>query len=95
MRLRILLALAAAIATGIVLVLASGASAAPVGGCPTGFQLVPVESLGISPEDAAGIPSLDRNGDALTCIMTLPASENAIISGAFVFRDNTVMGGVG
>jgi len=75
----------------VVLVLSSGASAKTVGGCPTNFELVTVESLGLTEEQANGIPSLDGNGDGLTCIRPLAASENAIIFGGFVFRDNTVM----
>jgi hypothetical protein len=95
MRFRALFAVAAAIATGFVmLVLSTGASAKAVGGCPPGFELVTVESLGITPEEASGIPSLDGNGDALTCIMPSSANEHAVIAGGFVFRDNTVMGGV-
>ena len=42
------------------------------------------------PETASGIPSLDGNGDALTCVVYLTVSEHATISGAFIFRDNTV-----
>ncbi|MCA1707692.1 MAG: hypothetical protein LC808_32245, partial [Actinobacteria bacterium] len=91
-----LLALTLAIATGVVmLVLSSGASAEAVGGCPATFELVTVESLGITPETASGIPSLDGNGDALTCIMPSRANEHAVIAGGFIFRDNTVMGGAG
>ena len=58
-----------------------------VGGCPQGanekWQLVTVASLGIDPETATGIPSLDGNADGLTCIK--PHSD-----GGGVFRDNTV-----
>ena len=61
-----------------------------VGGCPQGggaeFKLVTVESLGITPETATGIPSLDGNGDGLTCIKLLPNQP----AGTFIFRDNTV-----
>lgn len=88
--------LVASIATCLaMLVFAPGASAKAVGGCPVGFELVTIQSLGISPETASGIPSLDGNGDALTCVVFLTVSENATISGAFIFRDNTVMGGRG
>lgn len=70
--------------------LPSGASAKAVGGCPRGFELLTVESLGLTPEEANGIPSLDGNRDALTCIMFLPVPEGTHLEGAFVFRDNTV-----
>ena len=45
-------------------------------------------SLGITPETATGIPSLDGNQDGLTCINRLP--NHPLIEDAFVFRDNTV-----
>ena len=61
-----------------------------VGGCPTGagakFELVTVASLGITPETASGVPSLDGNGDGFTCIKPLPNQP----AGTFIFRDNTV-----
>jgi hypothetical protein len=42
-----------------------------------------VESLGITPETATGIPSLDGNRDALTCIRFLPVSEaSPIVAGS-------------
>jgi len=47
-----------------------------------------VASLGITPETATGIPSLDRNQLGLTCINRLP--NHPLIEDAFVFRDNTV-----
>ena len=61
------------------------AEAKSVGGCPPGgaFRLVSVEDLGIDPEVATGIPSLDGNQDGLTCIK--PLGEEG-----FIFRDNTV-----
>jgi hypothetical protein len=64
-----------------------------VGGCPSGdgWQLVTVESLGIPPEDASGIPSLDGNLDGRTCIKPLTGVPGAP-EGAFIFRDNTVQG---
>jgi len=68
----------------------SSAGAKSLGGCPQGWQLVTVESLGISEEQANGIPSLDGNKDGMTCITPVPSSPNAINSGAIVFRDNTV-----
>ena len=52
-----------------------------------------VESLGLTPEEATGIPSLDGNRDTLTCIMFLPVPEGSHLDGAFVFRDNTVRPG--
>lgn len=96
MRLRTFVPLVASIATCLaMLVLAPGASAKAVGGCPVGFELVTVESLGIPSEDVTGIPSLDGNRDGLTCIRWFSVSENSPVSGGFVFRDNTVMGGGG
>ena len=57
-----------------------------IGGCPESasekWELVTVESLGIPPEAANGIASLDGNGDSLTCIK--PQRPGG------VFRDNTV-----
>ena len=46
-----------------------------------------MRGLGLDPETASGIPSLDGNGDGWTCIMSL---SNHPVEGAFVFRDNTV-----
>lgn len=73
---------------------ASTGAAKSVGGCPLGpagvWELVTVESLGIDPETASGIPSLDGNADGLTCIGPIPANEHSPAAGAFVFRDNTV-----
>lgn len=66
---------------------ATGATS--LGGCPSsGWELVTLASLEITPETATGIPSLDGNGDGLTCIHRLPRQPN--IEDAFVFRDNTV-----
>jgi hypothetical protein len=66
------------------------ASATSTGGCPSGddWQMVTVASLGIDPETASGIPSLDGNGDGLTCIKGL--ANYPRFPNAFVFRDNTV-----
>lgn len=95
MSLRAVLVFALTLAAAAMLLVASSASAAkPIGGCPPGWELVGVEELGITPETASGIPSLDGNGDALTCIMFSPAAENSSIGGGIIFRDNTVMGGV-
>jgi len=70
----------------------SGASAKSVGGCPEStsdkWQPVTVESLGISPEVAVGIPSLDGNGDGYTCIKPLPGHPAG--PDTIIFRDNTV-----
>jgi hypothetical protein len=49
-----------------------------------------VASLGITPDLATGIPSLDGNRDGWTC--TRPLSVPGLPEGAFVFRDNTVQG---
>jgi hypothetical protein len=64
--------------------------ATSTGGCPAGgdWELVTVASLNITPEEAMGLPSLDGNGDGLTCINRLP--NHPLIVDAFVFRDNTV-----
>jgi hypothetical protein len=71
----------------------SGASAKVTGGCPSGddWQLVTVASLGISPEQAAGIPSIDGNGDGWTCASASPAAEGSFPAGGFITRDNTVV----
>ena len=70
----------------------TGAVGKSIGGCPPagGWQLVTVESLGIPPDQAVGIASLDGNGDGLTCIVPASAVPPAPISGAIIFRDNTV-----
>lgn len=83
-------------ATGLVSVLVAAAvllpigsaSARPVGGCPPqgGFVLTPVTDLGL-PEGFSN-PSLDKNGDGLTCVKFLPGNGN--LAGFFIFRDNTV-----
>jgi hypothetical protein len=71
-----------------------GANANSVGGCPSGddWQLVSVTTLGISPEQAAGIPSIDGNGDgdAMTCVSPSPAAPGSFPAGAFIVRDNIV-----
>jgi hypothetical protein len=58
-------------------------TATSTGGCPTGdsWQLVTPKSLGI----VSGAPSLDGNGDGLTCIQYLPNYPR--FPDAFVFRD--------
>lgn len=88
LRLRSCLAIPAALAA--IAFAAAPASGTSTGGCPTGgdWQLVTVASLGIDPDVAAGIVSLDGNGDGLTCIQTLPNYPKG--TNAFVFRDNTV-----
>jgi hypothetical protein len=75
----------------VVLAVAQSATATSTGGCPSGdsWQLVTIESLGFDPEIAAGIPSLDGNGDGLTCVQYL---TNYPQPGIYVFRDNTVQG---
>ena len=52
-----------------------------------GWQLVAVADLGITPEEATGIASLDGNGDGMTCIKPQPNFPKN--PGAFTFRDNT------
>lgn len=96
MRVRALFALTLAISVCVVmLLLPAGASAKTIGGCPPGFDLVTVASLGITPEEASGLPSLDGNNDGRTCIKAIPAAESSPFAGGKVFRDNTVMGGRG
>lgn len=72
------------------------AGAHSTGGCPGGASgkwiLADVKGLGITPEEAGGIPSLDGNGDGNTCIRMLFDSEGPICNKDFpiIFRDNTV-----
>ena len=80
---------------GAVLVIALAASpagATSTGGCPkspsAGWQLSSLADLGITPETADGIASLDGNGDGWTCVKRLPGANQ----GFFIFRDNTVQG---
>ncbi|MBA3431968.1 MAG: hypothetical protein H0U16_10885 [Actinobacteria bacterium] len=71
----------------------SGAAAKSTGACPKdgNWELVTLGSLGLTPGDATGIPSLDGNQDGLTCIKPLtPTNPAAPVVGGFVFRDNTV-----
>jgi hypothetical protein len=76
----------------VVLLVPGTAVGKSVGGCPESasekWELVTVASLGIPPEDATGIPSLDGNGDGLTCIKPMP--NHPFGPDTFVFRDNTV-----
>jgi hypothetical protein len=69
---------------------AGTASAKSIGVCPTGdeWNLVTVKSLGIPPDTASGLASLDGNQDGWTCIKPSPG----LPEGAFIFRDNTVQG---
>jgi hypothetical protein len=71
---------------------ASPAEATSTGGCPTSpdaaWVLSSLADLGITPETADGIASLDGNGDGLTCVKMLPGANQ----GFFIFRDNTVQG---
>lgn len=80
------------IAAPLVVAVALPATAAgtSTGGCPSGgnWELRTVAELGIDPEVASGIPSLDGNGDGRTCIHPLPNYPR--FPDAFVFRDNTV-----
>ena len=70
---------------------AAPANRRPAGGCPSGgtWQLVRAVDV-IDPEFISGFPSLDGNGDGLTCIQYLP--NHPAGSDIFVFRDNTVQG---
>jgi len=68
----------------------SPASGTSTGACPqpgnANWELRTLESLGITPETADGIASLDGNGDLKTCVKFLPNQ------GFYIFRDNTVQG---
>ena len=89
MRLRYLLVIAALAAALIAPTVAEGKS---VGVCPSGegaaWTLVTIAELGIDPETATGIPSLDGNRDGLTCIRTAP--QQSPLGELTLFRDNTV-----
>jgi hypothetical protein len=76
------------------LTLAPTATGTSTGGCPTGdsWHLVTIQSLGFNPDTAKGIPSLDGNGDQLTCVQYLTNFPPSLIPNAFIFRDNTVQG---
>jgi hypothetical protein len=82
------LAVAAGCAALAVIVPVAPAQARSVGGCPTGggAEWAPtlVSDLVGDPADAAGLASLDGNGDGWTCTRLLP-NEHQLI-----FRDNTV-----
>jgi hypothetical protein len=82
----------AVLAATVVVAFPGAASAKSVGGCPTGddWNLVTVKSLGIPPDTAVGLASLDGNEDGWTCIR--PLEGPGIPEGAFIFRDNTVQG---
>ena len=90
-----------AIAVLLLVVPIHGASATATGGCPDSasekWVLASVEGLGIDPEAATGIASLDGNGDGLTCIRKLFSSEGTIcnLENPIIFRDNTVRGTAG
>jgi hypothetical protein len=83
----------AVLAATVAVAFPGAASAKSIGGCPTGddWDLVTVESLGIPPDTASGLASLDGNRDGWTCIMPL-VDVPGIPEGAFIFRDNTVQG---
>jgi len=91
---RRLLGLGTMVVAAISLALPAGSAAKSLGGCPGGgaWQRVTVESLGITPEVASGIASLDGNRDGLTCIFAYPGADPSGSPGAFIFRDNTVQG---
>jgi hypothetical protein len=80
----------AVLAATVAVAFAGTASAKSLGGCPTGddWDLVKVKSLGIPPDAASGLASLDGNMDGWTCIKPSPG----LPEGAFIFRDNTVQG---
>jgi hypothetical protein len=80
----------AVLAATVAVAFAGTASAKSIGACPTGddWDLVKVKSLGIPPDAASGLASLDGNMDGWTCIKPSPG----LPEGAFIFRDNTVQG---
>ena len=61
----------------------------PVAGCPhgPGWVLGTVQSFGIDPATASGIPSLDGNGDGWTCGRLQPLGNGFE---GLAFRDNNV-----
>ena len=67
---------------------ASPAEAKSTGRCPLGgsWTLTSLADLGVDPEEAVGIPSLDGNADGYTCITRLIDPAGGVI----IFRDNTV-----
>lgn len=76
---------------------APAASGKSTGACPRGtsakWVLATVDGLGVSPEVASGIASLDDNGDGLTCIRQLFAgTPECDMDFPIIFRDNTVPG---
>jgi hypothetical protein len=87
---RHILALAGSAAL-VVALSAAPATAKSVGGCPAtgGWTLASLADLGISPETADGIASLDGNGDGYTCIKPLAQTGTDVV----IFRDNTVAAG--
>ena len=87
-----------ALAVTLLVIPAHGALAKSIGGCPDSasekWVLASVEGLGITPDQASGIASLDGNGDGNTCIRKRFASEGTIcnMENPIIFRDNTVPG---
>lgn len=81
-------AIVSVLVASVVAVPVGSASAKSIGVCPRagGYELTSLEDLGIPPEDATGIPSLDGNGDGLTCVKSLSGPNEGVI----IFRDNTV-----
>jgi hypothetical protein len=77
-----LLATAAAVAA-LASAPATSAGAGPVGGCPQGFDLIPLAH-------APSLASVDRNGDAYLCSKPLP---NVPSQPAFQDIDNNVLPG--
>jgi hypothetical protein len=90
--------LPAAIAVVFLVMPMHGALATSTGGCPSStsekWVLATVAGLGISEDQASGIPSLDGNGDGNTCIRKLGTAVGPVCdtSSPIVFRDNTVAG---
>jgi len=81
--------LAAAGSAALVVALTSAPAAAKsIGSCPAGggWVMASLTDLGIDPETADGIASLDGNADGYTCIKPLVHTGTDVV----VFRDNTV-----
>jgi hypothetical protein len=58
----------------------------PVGGCPTGWELITVRVVLKNISDPNGLPSLDGNGDGWTCVNFGFLEQN----GRVAFTDNTL-----
>jgi hypothetical protein len=62
--------------------------APPVGGCPPGYDLVPVEVVVAGAGLDGPDPSMDRNGDGLTCLKLLDTGAGTRAT----WHDNVIAG---